>query len=45
MSEHYDQAMLFRVTAESHPLSTHLSFLTTCDNAAVTQIWRNERQE
>jgi len=43
MSEHYDQAMLFRVTAESHPLSTH--FLTTCDNAAVTQIWRNERQE
>jgi len=44
-SKYYDQAMLFRVTAESNPLSIHLSFLTNCDNAAVTQIWRNKRQE
>jgi len=44
-SKYYDQAMLFRVTAESNPLSIHLSFFTNCDNAAVTKIWRNERQE
>jgi len=44
-SKYYDQAILFRVTAESNPLSIHLIFWTNCDNAAVTQIWRNKRQE